>query len=145
MEPLSTSNPNPPSDARNPTNLVAPQLLEDVQALIADVLGEDVEKVTPSATFFRDLEGESIDLLDLSFRCEKHFGVRVNFENVKPELTQADEQGFITAQSLEQLRQQYPALDLSQLGAKPRLERLRDAITVTSIAYIIQQALTKSA
>jgi acyl carrier protein len=46
-----------------------------VAKLIVESLGVDEPKVTPEAALVRDLGAESIDFLDMSFKCQQTFGV----------------------------------------------------------------------
>src|SRR5437773_9225316 len=46
-----------------------------VGKIIVESLGVDEAKVTSDAALVRDLGAESIDFLDLSFKCQQTFGV----------------------------------------------------------------------
>lgn len=48
-----------------------------VAEIIADALGCDAEKVTPDASLIQDLGAESIDFLDIVFRLERAFKVKI--------------------------------------------------------------------
>ena len=48
-----------------------------VAETMADALGCDVEKVTPQASLINDLGAESIDFLDIVFRLERAFKVKI--------------------------------------------------------------------
>ncbi len=57
---------------------------EDIQAIfpkvaatMADALGCDVEKVKPDSSLINDLGAESIDFLDIVFRLERAFKVKI--------------------------------------------------------------------
>src|SRR5438445_160286 len=52
-------------------------LLKEVQAIIAATLGTEPVEIIPTAHWEMDLDGESIDLLDLSFRLEKQLGIKI--------------------------------------------------------------------
>ena len=52
-----------------------PEVRVSVGKLIVESLGVDEENVTPDAALARDLGAESIDFLDLSFKCQQAFGV----------------------------------------------------------------------
>ncbi len=47
----------------------------NVGKIIVESLGVDEASVTPQATLMGDLGAESIDFLDLSFKCQQTFGV----------------------------------------------------------------------
>ena len=54
---------------------------EEIYTKVTDVmvgaLGVDEEEVTPEATINGDLGAESIDILDIVFRLEKEFGIKI--------------------------------------------------------------------
>src|SRR6185503_6489660 len=52
-----------------------PEVRVDVGRLIAESLGVDEATVTAEAALIADLGAESIDFLDLSFKCQQTFGV----------------------------------------------------------------------
>lgn len=92
--------------------------LETVRQEIAECLGVELDEVTPEANFFEDLGGESIDLLDLSFRIEKTLGIRPDFSSVRDQLNlAADESGALTPESMERLRSVFP--EITALPAGP--------------------------
>ena len=48
-----------------------------VAATIADALGCDADEVTPQASLIEDLDAESIDFLDIVFRLERAFKIKI--------------------------------------------------------------------
>jgi acyl carrier protein len=119
---------------------VSPAVLEDVRRLIAEVLQLEFDEVRPAATFFNDLGGESLDLLELSFHIDKHLGVRVRFNDLTADAVELDDQGRLTSSSLALLRTKFPFLKLEGLETRP-LERRTDLLTVEAIAGFVQMAL----
>ena len=53
------------------------EIFEKVQATLVDALGVDDEDVTQEATLQGDLGAESIDFLDIVFRLERNFGIKI--------------------------------------------------------------------
>jgi acyl carrier protein len=114
-----------------------------IRSILVDALGVDDDDVTPEALLFKDLGAESIDLLDIVFRLERTFDIRIargelfpeNFSD--PELVEGDR---LTERGLRDLRGQMPFADLSKLEADPRLESLFDIYTVETLSkYIIHK------
>lgn len=123
---------------------VDPSILADVQTIVADVLACEPEEATPEARFFNDLGGESIDILDLTFRCEKHFHIRLAVEKLlAPEYSGTEEAGVLTEQSLARLRERFSFLDLSLLPERPTKAQLTDLLTVEAIAQFVVQAMAE--
>lgn len=52
-------------------------VFEKVQGCIADALGLDADEVTYSARLIGDLGAESLDFLDIAFRLERAFDIRI--------------------------------------------------------------------
>lgn len=46
--------------------------------VISDALRIKAEKITPQSAIFRDLGAESLDILDIRFRLEKEFSVKIS-------------------------------------------------------------------
>ena len=86
-------------------------VLPTVSATIADALGCDVEEVTPDASLIDDLDAESIDFLDMVFRLERAFKVKIPrgkiVENARGALTEAqfEQNGIVTDVGLKQLKE----------------------------------------
>lgn len=55
---------------------------EAVRHLLADVLGMDVAAIVPEARILDDLGAESIDLLDMRFRIEQAFAIKVTGDDL---------------------------------------------------------------
>src|SRR5882672_4988330 len=91
---------------------ITPAVLEEVRRQVAEVLVLDLGEVRPDAMFFSDLDGESLELLELSFKLDKHFGVRVRFNDLTANDIELDEQGRLTASSLALLKTKFPFLKL---------------------------------
>lgn len=119
---------------------------EGVREIIADTLAVEPEEVVPSARLFRDLGAESIDLIDLSFRCEKRFGVRVAFEEFSRAAEAAmDANGSLTPEAISTLQGRFPFFDLTSLSRSPAGARLADFLTVGAVTHFVQAAVTGAA
>lgn len=115
-------------------------VLEDVRMLVADTLGMELEEVDPDAHWELDLGGESIDLIDLSFRIQKHFGIQIRFQGIASADLALDERGWLTTETLNDLRDQFPFLVLERWETSP-FTRPLDLITVRSIGALVSRDL----
>jgi acyl carrier protein len=85
-------------------------VLPTVSATIADALGCDLEDVKPDASLIEDLDAESIDFLDMVFRLERAFKVKIPrgkiVESARGTLSEAEfeRNGIVTDVGLAQLR-----------------------------------------
>ena len=81
-----------------------------VAATVADALGCDEDEVTPQASLIEDLNAESIDFLDIVFRLERAFKIKIPrgkiVENARGALTEAEfeHNGIVTEAGFRQLR-----------------------------------------
>jgi len=81
-----------------------------VAKTIADALGCDLEEVKPDASLINDLGAESIDFLDLVFRLERAFKVKIPrgkiVEDARGDLPEAEfeHKGIVTEPGLATLR-----------------------------------------
>src|SRR5947207_2473407 len=81
-----------------------------VAKTIADALACELDEVTPSASLIDDLGAESIDFLDMVFRLERAFKVKIPrgkiVENARGTLTEAEfeQKGLVTDVGLSQLK-----------------------------------------
>jgi acyl carrier protein len=122
------------------------EVFQKVQEVLVDALGVDEEEVTPEATLMGDLGAESIDFLDIVFRLEKTFGIKVPREELFPaeELLNNPEfvsNGKITAKGLAELREKVPHTDLSEFQNDPDINKLADLFTVNAIVKYVEGRL----
>jgi acyl carrier protein len=121
------------------------EIFQKVQSTLVDALGVDEEDVTPEATLRNDLGAESIDLLDIVFRLERNFGIKIPRgelfpENISdPELTQ---DGKLTRKGVDELKQRMPYADLSRFEANPEVEQLLDLYTVDTLVQYVSGKLS---
>ncbi len=60
------------------------EIFSQVQEVMIDALGVDDDEVTAEATLMGDLGAESIDFLDVVFRLEKAFDIKIAREELFP-------------------------------------------------------------
>src|SRR5919199_1149126 len=125
------------------------EIYTKVSATLVEALNVDEEEVTPGATLQGDLGAESIDFLDIVFRLEREFGIKIPRNELFPEsIFQGDpdfvQGGKVTARGLEELRARMPFADLSQFEKDPEVSKLSDLFTVDLITRYIQGKLAAS-
>src|SRR4030043_91208 len=92
------------------------EILKEIQEVLIDALGVDDDEVTPEATLMADLGAESIDFLDIVFRMEKAFGLKIPREELFPAeslLSNSEyvSNGKLTHKGLEELKKRMPHSD----------------------------------
>jgi acyl carrier protein len=118
------------------------EIFEKVRETLVDALGVDDDEVTPQATLIGDLGAESIDFLDIVFRLEKNFDIKIPRGELFPEnLTAADsgfvQDGVLTDSGIAELRKRMPHADVDKLAANPKVENIQDLFTVDMISKFI--------
>src|SRR6187200_3793114 len=93
-------------------------IFKKVAATLVEALNVDEDQVTPEATLQGDLGAESIDFLDIVFRLEREFGIKIPRGELFPEsIFQGDpdfvQNGRVTPKGLDELRTRMPFADLS--------------------------------
>lgn len=116
---------------------VDPQLLKTVQQLVAEVLGAEPDEVTPDSLFDADLGGESIDLLDLGFRCERELKVRVRFQDLASQDLTVNPDGTLTRDALNRLQERFPRVDVGRWEGR-HFARPLELLTVADVAAIVE-------
>jgi acyl carrier protein len=121
------------------------EIFTKVQATLVDALGVDEEDVTREATLQGDLGAESIDFLDIVFRLERNFGIKIPRGELFPENLVADPEwvtdGKLTGKGIEELKTRLPYADLSRFEADPNIEKIGDLYTVDMLVQYVQSKL----
>ena len=120
------------------------EIYEKVQATLVDALGVDEEDVTRGATLFSDLGAESIDLLDIVFRLERNFGIKIPRGELFPEnVSDPDmvEAGKLTEKGLAEIQGRMPYADLTEFSTNPEVDRLFDLYTVDMLVQYVSSKL----
>jgi acyl carrier protein len=117
------------------------EVFDKVQTALVDALGVDDDEVTPEATLVGDLGAESIDFLDIVFRLEKAFSIKIPRGELFPEdiLTSTDYvvDGKINAAGLEELKKRMPFADLSSFEQNPAVQDFANALTVQDMCNYV--------
>jgi acyl carrier protein len=122
------------------------EIYTKVAATLVEALNVDEEEIKPTATLQGDLGAESIDFLDIVFRLEREFGIKVPRGELFPEsIFQGDPElvrdGRVTEKGLAELRSRMPFADLSKFEHNPEVSALRDLFTVELITRYVQAKL----
>ncbi len=122
------------------------EIFSEVQEVLVDALGVDDDEATGEATLMGDLGAESIDFLDIVFRLEKAFGIKIPREELFPieNLMNNPEyvsSGKMTETGLVELRTKMPHTDFTAFESDPDINKLGDLFTVNSIVNYIESKL----
>ena len=117
-----------------------------VAATLVEALNVEEEQVTPEATLQGDLGAESIDFLDIVFRLEREFNIKIPRGELFPEsIFQADpdlvKDGKVTDTGLAELDAKMPYAHLKEFKQNPTLENISNLFPVSLIVSYIQSKL----
>ncbi|HEY4235442.1 MAG TPA: acyl carrier protein [Lacipirellulaceae bacterium] len=128
------------------TTATQEEIFSKVQEALVDALGVEDEEVKPEATLQGDLDAESIDFLDIVFRLEKAFGIKIERGELFPEdiLTDTDfvDNGKVNAAGIAKLKQRMPFADLSKFEANPVVQNLGKQLTVADMCNFVKYKLS---
>jgi acyl carrier protein len=124
------------------------ELFTKVQQTLAGALGVDESEIIPEASLKRDLGAESIDFIDIVFRLEKAFDLKIPAGDLFPSHLLNDErfvkEGMVTAEGLAELREKLPYLELEEFTKDPQITKLADCFTVKMLLRYLNDRLGKS-
>ncbi len=116
------------------------EIYSKVQGVLVDALGVDEDQVKPDARLKQDLGAESIDYLDIQFRLEKAFGIKVPKGEMLPENVMTDpnfvQGGRVTPAGMAELKKRMPYVDLTEFEKDPQVEQL--PFTVDAVVNYVQ-------
>lgn len=117
-----------------------------IAATIADALGCDAEEVTLEASLVEDLDAESIDFLDLVFRLERGFKLKIPrgkvVEEARGDLSEAEfeQNGIVTEAGLERLRSFLTEISPDRIQAPMRSEDIPRLFTAETFCKMVVRA-----
>ncbi|MCX8027153.1 MAG: phosphopantetheine-binding protein [Thermodesulfovibrionales bacterium] len=123
------------------------QVLEETKKAIAETLNIDISRITPDSSLIKDLGAESLDFLDINYRLEQTFGIKMarrfileHVEELYGEGVAIDDTGKLTDKAIELLK--------IRLGEKAKdlksgiyIDEVTSLITVESLAKGVMDIL----
>lgn len=119
------------------------EILTTVRSAIAEVLGRELSEIPPNASLMKDLNAESLDFLDLLFRLESAFGIKIPRGGIQRatqgSLSDAEFQqnGVLTEAALHRLRVLMPEVDGSRLHANVSAREIPTLFTPETFARLV--------
>ncbi|HOM61588.1 MAG TPA: acyl carrier protein [Anaerohalosphaeraceae bacterium] len=122
------------------------EIFKKVQEVLVDALGLDEDEVTEDATLMGDLGAESIDFLDIVFRLEKTFNIKVPREELFPAESILNNSEFVsggklTPKGLAELKARMPHTDLTEFEKDPDVNKIADLFNVGAIVNFLETKL----
>ena len=122
------------------------EIVKGVKTIISQALRVDEGKIDLHSSLIKDLGAESIDFLDIVFRLEKVFKIKVPKGELFPEklLTNARfmQDGHITPAGIEELKKRIPNGHWADFSKDPSISNLGNIFTVGMIVDYLSEKLT---
>ena len=123
------------------------EIFAKVQEALVDALGVEEDEVTPEATLQGDLDAESIDFLDIVFRLEKAFNIKIERGELFPEDILTDSayvaDGTVNPEGIAKLKERMPFADLTAFEADPQVQKLGNQLTVQDMCGFVEYKLAQ--
>jgi acyl carrier protein len=125
------------------------EIMEKVREALVEALGVDEDEVLPTARIGADLGAESIDYLDIVFRLEKAFNIKVPRGDLFPDNILTSEEFVqnkkLTEKGLAELKTRMPYADLAKFEQNPNVDDIADLFTVDMIVGYVEAKLSGAA
>ena len=120
-------------------------VFEKVRECIAKALELDPQTVESKSRLIADLGAESIDFLDIVFRLEKAFALKIPRDDLFPEKVLTDpryvKDGRVTPEGIALLKSKLLKVDFSAFEKDPLVAKLPDLFTVQMIVDYMERRL----
>jgi acyl carrier protein len=121
------------------------EIFDKVRSALVDALGVDEDDVTPGATMVGDLGAESIDFLDIVFRLEKAFNIKISRGELFPEDVLSSSEfvadGKVTPAGIAALKARMPFANLSKFESNPSVQNFANTLTVEDMVRYVESKL----
>ena len=117
------------------------EIFAKVTEALVEALGVDDDEVTLEAKISADLGAESIDFLDITFRLEKAFDIKIPRGDLVPDNMLNDpkyvQAGKLTDAGLAEFKARMPHADLTEFEQDPDVGKIMDLFTVQTIVNYV--------
>ncbi len=127
----------------------ANDIFEKIKDCIAKALQISAGDIQVDSKLIADLGAESIDFLDIVFRLEKAFAIKIPRDDLFPEKVLTDpryvKDGRITVEGLAVLKEKLPSVAFDSFEKDPVVSKLPDLFTVRMIVDYITRRMQPTA
>ena len=117
------------------------EVFEIVKETLVEALALDDDEVTAGATLTGDLGAESIDFLDIVFRLEKSFDIKIPRGELFPDniVNNPDfvKDGSLTEAGMAELKARMPHADFTDFEQNPDINNMGELFTVQTIVNYV--------
>jgi acyl carrier protein len=123
------------------------EIFGKVRSVLVDALAVDDDEVQMSSVLTSDLGAESIDFLDIVFKLEQVFSIKIPQGELFPENIAQDQRyvqaGKVTSEGLAMLKTRMPHVDFSTFEANPMLGNVGSLFKVETLVKFVEAKLAK--
>jgi acyl carrier protein len=121
---------------------VTNEVFGKVSLVLVEALNVDEDEITPTATLQGDLGAESIDFLDIVFRLEREFGIKIPRGELFPDSVfhgdaEFVQDGMVTDKGMTELRSRMAYADLDLYDRDRRVSSVPDLFTVDLVTRYV--------
>ena len=121
------------------------EIIKQVRLIISQALKVEESKISADSSLIGELGAESIDFLDIVFRLEKTFKIKIPKGELFPEKLLTDARfvkaGQVTAEGVQELKNRIPSLDWDRFAKNPQVANLGNMFTVGMIVDYLSKKL----
>jgi acyl carrier protein len=121
------------------------EVFAKVRQALVDALSVEEDEVTEEATLTGDLQAESIDILDIVFRLEKAFNIKISQEELTPRDVLSNPEYInnrkLNAAGLAVLKQRVKHADWSKFEQDPDIDKILAVFTVGTLVNFVEDKL----
>jgi acyl carrier protein len=120
-------------------------VFEGVRDCLVEALGVAPDAIVPEARIIGDLGADSLDLLDITFRLERRFGIRISPRDIEKRAREAlggaplDIDGAYTPEALSHLRKALPEIPVEELADGLLLADLPRRFRVATMVNMVRR------
>ncbi|MFO0858187.1 MAG: phosphopantetheine-binding protein [Phycisphaerales bacterium] len=122
-------------------------IFKKIQAILVDALAVDDDDVEMNSVLTKDLGAESIDFLDIVFKLEQAFGIKIQQGELFPEGVAQDPKfvrdGKVTPEGIAALKARLPHVNFTKFEADPQVGKVGELFTVETLVRFIEGKLKK--
>ncbi len=123
------------------------EILLSVRKCIGDALELDMDEVEPDCSIMGELGAESIDLLDITFRVEKAFGIRIPRKATEKTAKNASatwmKKGLLTDEAKQSLREAMPEVPKERFDGDLKPRDISALFTPRTFVRLVQESSSK--
>jgi acyl carrier protein len=123
------------------------EIFVKVRDLLVDSLAADEDDVQLTSRLTKDLGAESIDFLDIVFKLEQAFGLKIPQGELFPEGATQDprfvQDGRLTGEGIAALKTKMPHVDFSNFEKDPQVAKVAEVFTVETLVRFVEAKLAQ--